>query len=91
MLDFFEESKDWKEEDFIHNCMEHKEELENVKILRKHNRFYGCKLEIEHLIDFLKKLIWFNRNSCYPGGMKEDDYDLMIEIFRRYNPDLEWK
>lgn len=56
VLDFFEESKNWKEEEFIYNCQIHKQELENVRILRKHNKFYGCKFEIEHLIDFLKKL-----------------------------------
>lgn len=91
VLDFFEESKNWKEEEFIFNCQIHKQELENVRILRKHNKFYGCKLEIEHLIDFLKKIIWFNKNPKYPAGMKRDDYSLMIEIFRRYNPNLDWK
>lgn len=90
VLDFFEESKNWKEEEFIYNCQIHKQELENVRILRKHNKFYGCKLEIEHLIDFLKKIIWFNGNPKYPGGMKRDDYGLMIEIFRRHNPNLDW-
>lgn len=91
VLDFFEESKNWKEEEFIYNCQIHKQELENIRILRKHNRFYGCKLEIEHLIDFLRKLLWFNNNPKYPASMKRDDYNLMIEIFRRFNPNLEWK
>lgn len=90
VLDFFEESKGWEEEEFIHNCIRHKQELENVRIIRKHNRYYGCKFEIEHLIDFLKKLVWFNSNPTYPGRMKEEDYNLMIEIFKRYNPTLEW-
>ncbi len=90
VLDFFDESRDWKEE-FIYNCQVHKNELENIRILRKHNRYYGCRLEIEHLIDSLKKLIWFNSNAHSPAGMREDDYNLMIKIFRRYNPNLEWK
>lgn len=55
VLDFFEESKQWSEADFIVNCQLHKNELEDIRILRKHNRYYGCKKEIEHLIDFLKK------------------------------------
>ena len=54
VLDFFEESKEWKEEDFILNCQMHKKELEEIRILRKHNRYYGCRLEIGHLISFLK-------------------------------------
>ncbi len=91
VLDFFDESKGWKEEEVIYNCQVHKNELENIRILRKHNRYYGCRLEIEHLIDFLKKLIWFNSNAHSPAGMREDDYNLMIKIFRRYNPNLEWK
>ena len=90
VLDFFEESKEWKEEDFILNCQMHKMELEEISILRKHNRYYGCRLEIGHLISFLKKLLWFNQsNGTYPAGMSQDDYILMIVIFRRYNPNLE--
>ena len=42
VLDFFEESKEWKEEDFIINCQKHKNDLEEIRILRKHNSFYGC-------------------------------------------------
>lgn len=91
VLDFFEESKEWKEEDFISNCQLHKQQLEEISILRKHNRYYGCKKEIEHLIDFLRNLLWFNRNPHTPASMTEDDYKLMIEIFQRYNPNLEWK
>ena len=57
VLDFFEESKAWKEEDFISNCQIHKRELEGVRILRKHHRYYGCKMEVEHLIGFLRNLL----------------------------------
>ena len=90
VLDFFEESKTWKEEEFIENCRRHKKELENIRILRKHNRYYGCRLEIWHLIDFLRKLLWFNQSDgTYPAGMSQDDYDLMIKIFKRYNPNLD--
>lgn len=89
VLDFFEESKTWKEEEFIANCIRHKKELENIRILRKHNRYYGCRLEIWHLIDFLRKLLWFNQSDgAYPAGMSQNDYDLMIKIFKRYNPNL---
>lgn len=92
VLDFFEESKTWKEEEFIANCTIHKKELEDIRILRKHNRYYGCRLEILHLINFLRKLLWFNQSDgTYPAGMSQDDYDLMIEIFKRYNPNLERK
>lgn len=92
VLDFFEESKTWKEEEFIENCRRHKKELENIRILRKHNKYYGCRLEIWHLIDFLRKLLWFNQSDgTYPAGMSQDDYDLMIKIFKRYNPYLERK
>lgn len=92
VLDFFEESKTWKEEEFIENCRRHKKELENIRILRKHNRYYGCRLEIWHLIDFLRKLLWFDQSDgTYPAGMSQDDYDLMIKIFKRYNPYLERK
>ncbi|MDE5905169.1 hypothetical protein [Duncaniella sp.] len=31
-----------------------------------------------------------SKGECYLCG-KKDDYNLMIEIFRRYNPNLEWK
>lgn len=90
VLDFFEESKTWKEEEFIANCIRHKKELENIRILRKHNKYYGCRLEIWHLI--LRKLLWFNQSDgTYPAGMSQDDYDLMIKIFKRYNPSLERK
>ena len=90
VLDFFEESKTWKEEEFIENCRRHKKELENIRILRKHNRYYGCRLEIWHLIDFLRKLLWFNQSDgTYPAGMSQDDYDLMIKIFKRYNHNLD--
>lgn len=92
VIDFFEESKTWKEEEFIENCRRHKKELENIRILRKHNKYYGCRLEIWHLIDFLRKLLWFNQSDgTYPAGMSQDDYDLMIKIFKRYNPYLERK
>jgi hypothetical protein len=30
VLDFFEESKTWNEEEFIANCIRHKKELENI-------------------------------------------------------------
>lgn len=90
VLDFFEESKTWKEEEFIENCRRHKKELENIRILRKHNKYYGCRFEIWHLIDFLRKLLWFNQSDgTYPAGMSQDDYDLMIKIFKRYNPNLD--
>lgn len=90
VLDFFEESKTWKEEEFIENCRRHKKELENIRILRKHNKYYGCRLEIWHLIDFLRKLLWFNQSDgTYPAGMSQDDYGLMIKIFKRYNPNLD--
>ena len=90
VLDFFEESKTWKEEEFITNCTIHKKELEDIRILRKHNRYYGCRLEILHLIDFLRKLLWFNQSDgTYPAGMSQDDYVLMIKIFKRYNPNLD--
>ena len=92
VLDFFEESKTWKEEEFIENCRRHKKELENIRILRKHNKYYGCRLEIWHLIDFLRKLLWFNQSDgTYPAGMSQEYYDLMIKIFKRYNPYLERK
>jgi hypothetical protein len=92
VLDFFEESKTWNEDEFIANCIRHKKELENIRILRKHNKYYGCRLEIWHLIDFLRKLLWFNQSGgTYPAGMGQDDYDLMIKIFKRYNPNLERK
>lgn len=92
VLDFFEESKSWSEDEFIQNCIIHKKELEGIRILRKHHRYYGCRLEIEHLIDFLRKLLWFNQSDgTYPAGMSQKDYDLMIEIFKRYNPELERK
>ena len=92
VLDFFEESKEWKEEEFIQNCIKHKKELEDIRILRKHHRYYGCRLEIGHLIDFLRKLLWFNQSDgTYPAGMSQKDYELMIEIFKRYNPNLKRK
>jgi hypothetical protein len=92
VVDFFEESKSWEGNEFIQNCITHKKELENIRILRKHHRYYGCRLEIEHLIDFLRKLLWFNQSDgTYPAGMSQKNYDLMIEIFKRYNPNLEWK
>ena len=63
-----------------------------MDILLRDNTYYGCRLEIGHLISFLKKLLWFNQsNGTYPAGMSQDDYNLMIEIFRRYNPNLERK
>lgn len=89
VFDFFEESKKWKEEEFIHNCQKHKNELEEIQIRHKNNRYYGCRLEIGHLIDFLRKLLWFNQSGgIYPIGMRQDDYELMIEIFKRYNKNL---
>ena len=84
VIDFFEESKSWQAEEFILNCQDHKKELEEISIRRKNNRYYGCRLEIGHLIDFLRKLLWFNLSGIYPAGMRRDDYELMIKIFKRY-------
>lgn len=84
VIDFFEESKSWQAEEFILNCQDHKKELEEISIRRKNNRYYGCRLEIGHLIDFLRKLLWFNLSGIYPAGMRRDDYELMINIFKRY-------
>ena len=92
VLDFFEDSETWKEDEFIENCRRHKKELENIRILRKHHRYYSCRLEIEHLIDFIRKLLWYNQSDgTYPAGMSQSDYELMIKIFKRYNPNMERK
>lgn len=85
VLDFFEESKEWGKEEFIQNCQKHKKDLENIRILRKHHRYYGCRLEILHLIDFLRKLLWFiQSDGTYPAGMSSKDYELMTKILERY-------
>lgn len=82
VLDFFEETKEWKEEDFKLNCLIHKNELDSIDVDDKRNPLWGCGSEILHLIDFIRKCLFYkDSGGTYPAGMSDVDYHLMLEIF----------
>ena len=84
VLDFIEESKRWDKNCFIENVYTHKEELKQLDIDNPESVYYGCGWEINHLIDFCRKILWYNETQVYPAGMSPEDYSRMKEIFSRY-------
>lgn len=89
VLDFINESEEWNGTDFIQNCYIHKEELKQLDVDSPESIYFGCGGEIWHLIDFLRKCLFFNdTGGKYPGGMKEEDYRRMVTIFKRFVPNL---
>lgn len=84
VLDFIEESKRWDADHFIPNVTLHKEELKKLDVDNEESPFYGCGREIWHLIDFCRKIIYFNQYNSEPGGISEEDFNRLKEIFRRY-------
>ena len=84
VLDFVEESKGWDFDHFIENVALHKEELKELDVDNEESPYYGCGCEIWHLIDFCRKILYFNQYQCTPGGMSEEDFNRLKEVFRRY-------
>lgn len=89
VLDFISESETWSAADFITNCYIHKEELKQLDVDSPDSIYRGCGREIWHLIDFLRKCLFFNQTGGkYPWGMEKEDYKKMVAIFKRFVPDL---
>ncbi len=89
VLDFIRESEDWNGAEFINNCYIHKEELKQLDVESPESIYWGCGQEIWHLIDFLRKCLFFNdTGGAYPAGMDDEDYQRMVNIFKRFVPDL---
>lgn len=89
VLDFISEAETWSAADFINNCYIHKEELKQLDVDSPDSIYRGCGREIWHLIDFLRKCLFFNETGGkYPAGMGEEDFQKMVTIFKRFVPDL---
>ena len=84
VLDFIKESEQWSANDFIANVYIHKEELKALDVDNPESIYYGCGKEIWHLIDFCRKILWYNETQVYPAGMTDEDYNKMMTIFARY-------
>lgn len=84
VLDFIEESENWNKDTFINNVYVHKEELKTLEVDNPESPYFGCGKEIWHLIDFCRKILWYNETQVYPAGMSKDDFDRMMTIFARY-------
>lgn len=90
VLDFIKEAEEWNGADFINNCYIHKEELKKLDVDSPESLYFGCGHEIWHLIDFLRKCLFFNETGGkYPAGMGDEDYQRMVTLFKRFVPDLE--
>ena len=90
VLDFIKEAESWDANEFIPNCIIHKEELKKLDVDDPESIYYGCGCEIWHLIDFLRKCLWFNQtNGGDPANMDEYDYQKMIALFKHFVPELE--
>lgn len=85
VLDFMEESKKWKTEDFLNNVRTHKEELKKLTISEPSSLYYGCRFEIMHLTDFLKKLLFYYDYHTVPYGISDEDYARIKELHSRHN------
>lgn len=90
VLDFIKEAEEWDGADFINNCYTHKEQLKKLDVDSLESVYFGCGCEIWHLIDFLRKCLFFNETGGkYPAGMGDEDYQRMVTLFKRFVPDLE--
>ena len=80
VLDFIEESKAWDKNNFISNVYTHKEELKKLDVENPESAYFGCGCEIWHLIDFCRKILWYNETQVFPAGMTNEDYEKMMKI-----------
>ena len=91
VLDFMESSKDWSMDVFESNVVTLKNELKDIECEDTSNPYYPCRKEIEHLIGFLRKLLYFNQyGGAYPTDITKEDYNRIKEVIKRYRPDIEW-
>lgn len=84
VLDFIEESKDWDADNFIRNVYIHKEDLKKLDTTNKESIYYGCDKEIWHLIDFCRKILYYNEYHSDPAGISDEDYTRLKDLFHRF-------
>lgn len=87
--DFFEDSKEWTSEDFFLNCEVLKRDLLNLEIYDENNLTYGCRREIEALINFIRNVQFcYNyKFATFPATATDEEYTLIKDILRRHIPE----
>lgn len=80
VLDFIDEAKQWDKDSFLRKTNFHKEELKKLDVNSIDSVYFGCSREIWHLIDFCRKILYYNEYFSYPAGMSDEDYSKMIDL-----------
>lgn len=84
--DFVDESDKWESDELIQNVKKHTIELEKLLTeMTQDSPYYGCILEIQHLIDFCKKLLYYNTYKTEPAGVSPEDFLSIKKILNRHN------
>lgn len=50
----------------------------------KGSELYPIGYEIEHLIHFIRQIIWYLQTNVYPGALRNYDEVLFREVISRY-------
>lgn len=89
VLDFIAELENYDikcKSDLIFYITNHKEKLKKIlKTITPDSPYYGCELEIEHLVDFCKKLLYYIQSKSEPFGVSTEDFDRIKDILNHYS------
>ena len=60
VLDFMEEYQNWSKTEFLPNVKHHLQELQTIETSHMDSLLFGCRHEIQHLIEFLQGVLEYN-------------------------------
>ena len=83
VLDFMEEYKNWSKNEFLPNVKHHLQELQTLETSDTDSLLFGCRHEIQHLIEFLQGVLEFNSTGHIPATY-DDDFVNLRDIFDDY-------
>lgn len=89
VLDFVAETEGMSEQEFIVFAESLKLKLKQL-VWDEWENINPIMAEVDHLIDFIRKVCWCLYYQRYPGGLQDYDVPLFKKIMARYYPDANW-
>lgn len=83
VIDFMEEYQNWSKTEFLPNVKHHIQELRTLETSDTQSLLFGCRHEIQHLIEFLHGVLEYNSTGHIPVS-SDDDYLNLRAIFDGY-------
>ena len=83
VLDFMEEYQNWSKTVFLPNVKHHIQDLQTLETSDPNSLLFGCRHEIQHLIEFLHCVLKYNSTGHIPVS-SDDDYLNLRAIFDGY-------